>query len=157
MTARPMIVDELDPVLERVLRVLMTVDGGCPYCRLDMLSAFNREFPEYQLEAADYFRQHRDEPNEGEDIRWPYQGATQIHRGEYGSGRERFVHFQCAICGERFKLQGQRLVNWLRGKEAMTGPYCSKTCAGKGSQLVNRTQTTHTPESIEEWKRRLTA
>jgi len=41
---------------ERVIRILLTADGGCQYCARDLLTSFCEEFPEFKELAEDIFK-----------------------------------------------------------------------------------------------------
>jgi hypothetical protein len=54
--------------------------------------------------------------------------------------RRKIENFKCLICNNEFSLDGKKLndatQNRLKGK---TGPFCSKSCAGKYGKLVQLT------------------
>ena len=63
--------------------------------------------------------------------------------------KERYVHIQedvlrnkeekfiCPICGIDFKLKGSKLSNAIQNRlKNKTGPFCSRSCAGKYSQKI---------------------
>lgn len=41
---------------EKVLRILLTADGGCEYCSADLIERFNKLFPEFEALSDEYFR-----------------------------------------------------------------------------------------------------
>lgn len=41
---------------ERIIRILLTADGGCKYCASNLLSLFRKEFPEFREQAEDIFK-----------------------------------------------------------------------------------------------------
>lgn len=42
---------------EKIMRILLTADGGCEYCVSDLLNLFCKEFPEFRKMAEDIFKQ----------------------------------------------------------------------------------------------------
>lgn len=41
---------------EKVIRILLTADGGCEYCAKNLLSLFCKEFPKFRQLAEDIFK-----------------------------------------------------------------------------------------------------
>ncbi len=42
---------------EKIIKILLTADGGCEYCVSDLLDLFCKEFPEYREIAEKAFRE----------------------------------------------------------------------------------------------------
>jgi len=42
-------------IAEKVIKILLTADGGCEYCVASLLKLFCKEFPEYKELAEDAF------------------------------------------------------------------------------------------------------
>jgi len=45
-------------IAEKVIKILLTADGGCEYCVASLLRLFCKEFPEYKGLAEDYLKIH---------------------------------------------------------------------------------------------------
>lgn len=41
---------------KKVIKILITADGGCQYCVSDLLKLFSKEFPEFKELAEDIFK-----------------------------------------------------------------------------------------------------
>lgn len=62
--------------------------------------------------------------------------------GRLDNKRVYSMRFNCPICCEEFELSGKRLNDAANNrKRGKTGPYCSKSCAGKASHMTNQSIT----------------
>lgn len=41
---------------EKVIKILLTADGGCEYCSADLIERFNKQFPEFEALSDKSFR-----------------------------------------------------------------------------------------------------
>ncbi|MHA1237984.1 MAG: hypothetical protein ACTSSJ_01840 [Candidatus Odinarchaeia archaeon] len=55
---------------EKVLKIMLTADGGCIYCARDLFNRFISEFGEFAELARNIFRKAFDEDLEKEEDPW---------------------------------------------------------------------------------------
>jgi hypothetical protein len=69
-----------------------------------------------------------------------------IEHRELDARRLKPQTFMCPVCYRVFVLEGQTLHNVLteQRRKNTTGPYCSRSCAGKGSRIQNRVRKVYT-------------
>ena len=42
---------------EKVIKILLTADGGCEYCASALIKLFYKEFPEFKSLAEEFFKE----------------------------------------------------------------------------------------------------